>query len=163
MNPRMLIVSLCAAVLIAGCGDDGDSSTATGSGGASAADATERSKPKVEVPEGAPPKQLEVKDLIKGSGPAAAPGDVITVQYVGVDYETGKQFDASWDNGQPFTFQLGGGQVIPGWDKGLDGMRVGGQRELVIPPDLAYGRAGQPPAIGPDATLVFVIDLLGVE
>ena len=163
MNPRLLVLTLCAALAIAGCGDDSDSSSTADGNTASAADAAERTEPKVELPKGAPPKRLEVHDLIKGSGPAAAPGDVISVQYVGVDYETGKQFDASWDHGQPFSFQLGGGQVIPGWDKGLDGMRVGGQRELVIPPELAYGRAGQPPAIGPDATLVFVIDLLGIQ
>ena len=163
MNPRMLIVALCAALALAACGDEGDSSSTADGDTASAADAAERPEPKVEVPKGAPPKDLEVKDLIKGSGPAAAAGDVVSVQYVGVDYETGKQFDASWDHGQPFTFQLGGGQVIPGWDRGIDGMKVGGQRELIIPPEQAYGRIGQPPAIGPDATLVFVIDLLGVQ
>jgi peptidylprolyl isomerase len=163
MKACVLIISLCVALAIAGCGDDGDSSTTSGSTGASAADAAKRSKPKLDVPKGAPPTNLEVKDLIEGGGPAAASGDVITVQYVGVDYETGKQFDASWDNGQPFSFQLGGGQVIPGWDRGIDGMRVGGRRELIIPPDLAYGRIGQPPAIGPNATLVFVIDLLGIQ
>lgn len=85
------------------------------------------------------------------------------MQYVGVDYETGKEFDASWDRGEPFPFQLAVGMVIPGWDQGLEGMKVGGQRELVIPARLAYGKQGSPPAIGPDATLVFVIDLLGIQ
>ena len=84
------------------------------------------------------------------------------MQYVGVDYETGKEFDASWDRGQPFPFQLGAGNVIEGWDEGVAGMKVGGRRELIIPPDLAYGKQGSPPAIGPDATLIFVIDLIDV-
>ena len=84
----------------------------------------------------------------------------MTVQYVGVTFSTGEQFDASWDSGQPFSFQLGGGQVIPGWDRGLKGMRKGGRRELTIPPTLAYGAQGSPPAIGPNETLVFVVDLV---
>jgi peptidylprolyl isomerase len=87
----------------------------------------------------------------------------VSVQYVGVSYLNGRQFDASWDRGEPFAFQLGAGAVIPGWDEGVKGMNVGGRRMLVIPPDLAYGPQGSPPAIGPNETLVFVIDLLGVE
>ena len=85
------------------------------------------------------------------------------VQYVGISFKNGRQFDASWDRGEPFAFQLGAGQVIPGWDQGVEGMKVGGRRQLVIPPDLAYGKQGSPPAIGPNETLVFVIDLLGVQ
>jgi peptidylprolyl isomerase len=104
-----------------------------------------------------------IKDLKPGSGPAAQPGQNVQVQYVGVSYANGRQFDASWDRGEPFTFQLGAGQVIPGWDQGVAGMKVGGRRQLVIPPDLAYGEQGSPPAIGPDETLVFVIDLLAVQ
>jgi peptidylprolyl isomerase len=103
------------------------------------------------------------EDIVTGDGPTAEAGDQLTVQYVGVDYETGEQFDASWDNGQPFDFELGAGNVIPGWDEGIEGMKVGGRRELTIPPDLAYGPNGSPPDIGPNATLVFVVDLLDVK
>lgn len=163
MTGRILILSACAVLAVAGCGDDEDSATESDSAGASAADAAERTKPEVKVPDGAPPKDLEIEDLVEGSGPAAAAGDLVNVQYVGVDYETGKEFDASWDRGQPFPFQLGAGMVIPGWDQGVEGMKVGGQRELVIPARLAYGKQGSPPAIGPDATLVFVIDLLSIQ
>ncbi|HVS28838.1 MAG TPA: FKBP-type peptidyl-prolyl cis-trans isomerase, partial [Solirubrobacteraceae bacterium] len=99
------------------------------------------------------------KDIVTGKGPAAKAGDTVTVQYVGVSFKTGKQFDASWDRGQPFDFQLGAGMVIPGWDKGVKGMRVGGRRELIIPSRLAYGAQGQPPTIAPNEPLVFVIDL----
>ncbi|HTN25646.1 MAG TPA: FKBP-type peptidyl-prolyl cis-trans isomerase [Solirubrobacteraceae bacterium] len=119
-----------------------------------------KSKPAIPKPTGKPPKTLVVKDIVKGTGATAKAGDAITVQYVGVDFKTGKQFDASWDRGQPFQFQLGAQMVIPGWDQGVAGMKVGGRRELVIPPDLAYGPQGQPPAIAPNATLVFVIDLV---
>jgi len=101
-----------------------------------------------------------VEDLIEGTGPAAESGQEVSVQYVGVDYKTGKEFDASWDRGQPFTFQLGAGMVIPGWDQGIEGMKVGGRRQLTIPPELAYGPQGQPPVIAPNATLVFVVDLI---
>lgn len=162
MNGRVLVLCVCAALAIAGCGDD-DEATTESEDGATATEAAERSKPEVEVPKGSPPKDLEIEDLIEGSGPAAAAGDLVTVHYVGVDYETGKEFDASWDRGEPFEFQLGAGMVIPGWDQGVEGMKVGGQRQLVIPARLAYGKQGSPPAIGPDATLVFVIDLLGIQ
>jgi peptidylprolyl isomerase len=119
-----------------------------------------KSKPAIPKPTGKAPKTLVVKDIVKGKGATAKAGDAITVQYVGVDFKTGEQFDASWDRGQPFQFQLGAQMVIPGWDQGVAGMKVGGRRELVIPPDLAYGPQGQPPAIAPNATLVFVIDLV---
>ena len=115
------------------------------------------------MPEGDPPEELEVKDIVEGEGAEAEPGDLVTVQYVGVGFDSGEEFDASWDRGQPFPFQLGAGQVIEGWDEGVAGMKVGGRRELVIPPDQAYGSRGSPPAIGPDETLVFVVDLLAVE
>ena len=116
-------------------------------------------KPKIPTPTGTPPGNLQMRDVVKGSGRAAKSGDKLTVQYVGVAYSTGKQFDASWDRHQPFPLKLGAGAVIPGWDQGLVGMKVGGRRELVIPPQLAYGPQGQPPAIGPNETLVFIIDL----
>ena len=114
-------------------------------------------------PSGAPPKKLEIKEIEEGTGAEAKAGDEVTVQYVGVNYKTGEEFDSSWSRSEPFTFTLGAGEVIPGWDQGVDGMKVGGRRELIIPPELAYGAAGSPPAIGPNETLVFVIDLLAVK
>jgi len=121
------------------------------------------SKPTIEVPSGPAPTELVSEDIVTGDGATAEQGDTVEVQYVGVDYETGEEFDTSWGGGEPFSFQLGSGQVIPGWDQGVEGMRVGGRRELIVPPDLAYGAQGSPPAIGPNATLVFVIDLLDVK
>jgi peptidylprolyl isomerase len=159
-----LIIALCLALGLAACG--GDDSTSGSSEAASAAAespaSAEKTKPTVTVPKGAPPKKLEIKDLEEGTGDEAKAGDEVTVQYVGVNYKNGKEFDASWDRGEPFAFQLGAGMVIPGWDQGVEGMKVGGRRELIIPPELAYGPEGSPPAIGPNETLIFVIDLLEV-
>jgi peptidylprolyl isomerase len=122
-----------------------------------------KTKPKVVPPSGPPPKGLVVKDLIKGTGPAATATSSITVQYVGILYKGGKQFDASWNdgNGQATTLPLSG--VIKGWQEGIPGMRVGGRRELIIPPSLGYGPTGSPPKIPANATLEFVIDLHGVS
>jgi len=118
-------------------------------------------QPKVTAPSGAAPTKLVVKDLVKGTGPEAKLGQPVTVNYVGVLFHGGKEFDASWKRSEPFTFMLGRGQVIPGWDQGVAGMRVGGRRELIIPAELAYGKRGSPPTIPPNAPLVFVVDLLG--
>lgn len=120
-------------------------------------------KPVVDVPGGEPPTQLELEDLEVGTGPEAATGSQVDVHYVGVSWSTGRQFDASWDRRSTFSFRLGAGQVIPGWDEGVAGMRVGGRRRLTIPPDLAYGSRGAGGVIGPGETLVFVVDLLGVR
>ena len=119
-------------------------------------------KPVVAVLNGAPPAHLVVKDLIKGTGPAVKPGGNVTVNYVGVLYKSGKQFDASWDRNQPFSTALASGAVIPGWVQGIPGMKVGGRRELIIPPALAYGSKGTT-GIPANSTLVFVVDLLGVS
>lgn len=161
----MLTIAVCAGLAIAGCGGSSDSSSESSSstGTATSASPAEKTKPKVTVPKGAPPKKLEVEELEKGSGAEAKSGDEVTVQYVGVDFKNGKEFDSSWSRNEPFSFTLGAGQVIPGWDKGVAGMKEGGRRELIIPPELAYGEAGAPPAIGPNETLVFVIDLLEVK
>jgi peptidylprolyl isomerase len=122
------------------------------------------SKPKIGKPSGTPPSTLVKRDIVKGKGAEAKTGKTVSVQYVGIAYSTGSQFDASWDRGKkPFEFKLGAGMVIPGWDQGVVGMKVGGRRQLVIPPSLAYGANGQPPAIGPNETLVFDIDLLKVK
>jgi peptidylprolyl isomerase len=117
------------------------------------------SEPKIAKPSGTPPTTLIKKDLVVGKGPAVQAGQTATVQYVGASWSNGQVFDASWTRNQPFPFPVGQQQVIPGWDQGVPGMRVGGRRELVIPPELGYGAQGSPPAIGPNETLVFVIDL----
>jgi peptidylprolyl isomerase len=170
---RRALGLLLACLLIAACGgNDNPSSesaatptatdpppgkvTVTGALGA---------KPKIKVtPDNpTPPGKLVIKDLHKGKGKAAKPGDKVTVQYVGALYRDNSVFDNSWDRGQPFPFQLGQGGVIPGWDAGVKGMKVGGRRQLVIPPDQAYGAQGSPPKIGPNETLVFVIDLVKLQ
>jgi peptidylprolyl isomerase len=119
-------------------------------------------QPKVTVPTGTAPTKLETKEIIVGTGPEAKAGDAVTVNYVGVLYHGGKEFDASWKRNEPFAFTLGKGQVIKGWDQGVAGMKVGGRRELIIPSELAYGKTGSPPTIPANAPLVFVVDLLGV-
>ena len=127
-----------------------------------AAEANLAVKPKPAKGKGSPPSQLVVQDLIVGKGKKAASGDLVSVRYVGVLFDNGKEFDASWKGkgpGQPFQFPLGAGQVIPGWDQGVLGMRVGGRRKLIIPADLAYGAQGYPPSIPADAALIFDIDL----
>ena len=167
MKALMLTIAACLALLVAGCGGSSDSSSSesTAGGESTAAESSggEKTKPKVTVPKGAPPKKLEIKEIEAGSGAEAKSGDKVTVQYVGVSYKNGKEFDSSWSRNEPFSFTLGAGEVIPGWDQGVEGMKVGGRRELIIPPSLAYGEAGAPPAIAPNETLVFVIDLLEVK
>ncbi|MFP5219350.1 MAG: FKBP-type peptidyl-prolyl cis-trans isomerase [Actinomycetes bacterium] len=120
------------------------------------------SKPTVTIPDGEPPAQLEIEDLVVADGREATPGTTCTMQYVGHAWSTGRQFDASWDRGEPFTFPLGAGRVISGWDHGVAGMKVGGRRRLTIPPDMGYGSRGAGGVIAPGETLVFVVDLLGV-
>ena len=121
-------------------------------------------KPVVEVPEDqAPSYQLELEDLEVGTGDEAVAGKIVEVHYVGVSWNNGNEFDASWDRGSTFKFGLGKGQVIQGWDEGVVGMRVGGRRRITIPPHMAYGKRGAGGVIGPDETLVFVVDLLGVS
>jgi peptidylprolyl isomerase len=121
-------------------------------------------KPDVQVPEGESPSyQLELDDLEVGDGDEATAGKVVEVHYVGVSWKNGRQFDASWDRGDTFKFKLGKGQVIQGWDEGVQGMRVGGRRRITIPPHMAYGKRGAGGVIGPDETLVFVVDLIGVR
>jgi peptidylprolyl isomerase len=120
-------------------------------------------KPRIPHQPGDAPSELVKQDIVKGTGATANPGDTVTVQYVGVRFRDGQQFDASWDRGQPFVFPLGAGQVIPGWDQGVVGMKVGGRRQLTIPSDLAYGAQGSPPDIAPNETLIFVVDLKKVQ
>lgn len=120
------------------------------------------SKPQIVIPDGNPPTELEIEDLTVGDGPEAEPGRPVEVHYVGVSWSTREQFDASWDRGDTLGFRLGAGQVIEGWDRGVAGMRLGGRRRITIPPHLGYGAAGAGGVIGPNETLVFVVDLLGV-
>lgn len=115
-------------------------------------------KPLIQAGSGDPPTELEIDDIVEGSGPAAKTGDTVEVQYVGALFEDGTEFDSSWSTGQPFTVTLGSGQVIEGWEKGLIGIRKGGRREIIIPSELGYGAAGQPPTIPPDSALIFIVD-----
>jgi peptidylprolyl isomerase len=192
----LILATLATAILIAGCGSSGSSSTigvgsenksdealAKSNASASTGPTTAKcpsgsptpcaiaaktptsgplsTEPKVTPPSGAAPSKLVVKDLITGTGAEAKAGQTVTVNYVGVLFHGGTKFDASWKRSEPFTFTLGRGQVIPGWDQGVAGMKVGGRRELIIPAALAYGAKGSPPVIPPNAPLVFVVDLLG--
>ncbi|HXR60029.1 MAG TPA: FKBP-type peptidyl-prolyl cis-trans isomerase [Solirubrobacterales bacterium] len=185
MQRLFLIIIACLAVLGAGCG--GDSSDSTATPGEKAVEQVEQKEkavakeekeaeekaaeeekkrlaelPKPNVPGGPPPKTLVTKDKKTGSGATAKSGVQVSVHYVGVVYTTEELFDANWGEDEPFSFKLGAGEVIKGWDKGVQGMKVGGQRELIIPPNLAYGPEGVYPSIPPNATLVFLVELLGV-
>jgi len=175
------ILVVCLALVGAGCGSSDDSTTGSSESTATSTELSEQSptqsgggaekqssgsaktKPKVTVPSGPPPKKLEIEEIEKGSGAEAKAGDEATVQYVGVGYDSEEEFDSSWSRNEPFPVTLGAGGVIPGWEQGIEGMKVGGRRELIIPPNLAYGPQGYPPSIGPNETLIFVIDLLAVK
>jgi peptidylprolyl isomerase len=164
---RLLITSGLVSLLLvsAACASD----TVTPGDGGSPTTTAAATKPEVKVPDGPPPTTLVINDLIEGTGPEVKAGDTAVVQYVGVSYSTGKQFDASWDRGSPPDYEpfavenVGMAQVIDGWNEGIPGMKVGGRRQLIIPPDLAYGPDGRPPVIGPNETLIFVIDLLEIQ
>ena len=179
-NVTALTVLLLTAFLLAACGDEpadsrdsaskpapSPTTTATETNPEAPSTPTEGGKvskdidqkPEIPKPTGSPPTKLEALDIVKGKGKAAKDGDKVTVQYVGVAFSTGEEFDASWERNEPFEFTLGAGEVIPGWDEGVVGMKEGGRRQLTIPAELAYGAQGSPPAIGPNETLVFVIDL----
>jgi peptidylprolyl isomerase len=120
-------------------------------------------KPEIDFPDGPPPTELEVTDLADGDGAEASAGRTVHVHYVGVAHSTGEEFDASYNRGEPLTFRLGAGQVIAGWDQGVQGMKVGGRRRLVIPPQLGYGDRGAGGVIKPGETLIFVVDLVDVR
>jgi peptidylprolyl isomerase len=173
-----LTLALVLSAGIAACGEDDESSSGTGAESTATPTPTPtetaseagveaivqaigkdtKAKPEIPAPQGDPPPELVIRDIVKGKGPKAKAGDEMSMQYVGVSWSNGQQFDASWDRGaQPFTFQLGAGMVIPGWDQGIVGLRKGGRRLLIIPPEMGYGPTGQGP-IGPNETLVFVVD-----
>jgi peptidylprolyl isomerase len=180
MLRRLLtLLSLIAALGLAGCGDD-DEPPESGDSGAGTAqedtgtETTSRAdveaalkdtsqKPVLPKPTGSPPRRLMVEDIVKGRGRAAKEGDTVVVHYVGMNFSNGLEFDASWDAGAPFPVQIGTTQVIEGWTRGLVGIREGGRRQLTIPPELGYGAAGYPPDIPPNETLIFVVDAVSVE
>ncbi|HWA55251.1 MAG TPA: FKBP-type peptidyl-prolyl cis-trans isomerase [Solirubrobacterales bacterium] len=123
---------------------------------------TDKKKPKVTVPKGVSTKKLSFRDLEEGSGPEAKSGDTLTVHYVGVGFKTKKEFESTWED-KPYTFVLGGGEVLPGLEQGIEGMKEGGRREIIVPPELGYGAEGVEPAIGANEALVYVVDLLALE
>jgi peptidylprolyl isomerase len=158
---RRVLACVTAVLLLSACTGEDKPDPNAASGSRTPAPVIQTVKPVVKVPKGPAPTKLVTHDLIVGTGDFALPGKVISVHYVGVLYKDGEQFDSSWEKGNPLQFQLGNEDVIPGWEAGVVGMRVGGRRELVIPPDLAYGDQGSG-SIGPNETLVFVVDLVGV-
>ncbi len=160
----VLIGALVAAILIGrGGGSDESASDAVPQDLLANVSENLDQRPKLAASSEAAPTVLLKKDIVVGDGAEAKEGDEVTVQYVGALFDSGKEFDASWTRNQPFTFTIGQGQVIKGWDEGIVGMKVGGRRVLVIPPDLGYGPQGSPPTIPGNATLVFVVDLENVK
>lgn len=146
---------LVGVILIAQGGDD--------SGGGPATAEPTAQKPNIQVPDGPPPDTLQIDTLEQGEGEGAQNGDQVSVQYVGVLYSNGEEFDSNWGQGRPFDVTLGGGMVIPGWDQGLVGIKVGETRRLTIPADLAYGEQGQPPAIPPNSALIFDVEAVEIS
>lgn len=170
LTRRLIVAGLAALALAAatGCGEEesglqGEAEEAARQEAPPETSGALKEKPRITVPKGPPPKKLEVEDLVEGKGGVAKAGSRASVNYLGVIYSTGRELDNSYDRGQPLDFALGTGEVLPGWDQGIEGMKVGGRRRLTIPADLAYGDQGSPPDIKPGETLIFVIDLLGVQ
>jgi len=175
LRPFLTLIAVVAVLGMAACGDDDESSN----NGGSADQATQEqgtetvppedalkdttTKPVIPKPTGSPPRKLVKEDIVKGKGPGAKPGDTVTVNYVGMNFSNGQEFDSSWDSGATFPVQLGAGMVIEGWDKGLVGIRKGGRRMLTIPPEMGYGAEGFPPDIPPNETLVFVVDAVSIK
>jgi peptidylprolyl isomerase len=161
------LLLLALALALAGCGGDYEggetAATATPTATATPANDDTSKKPLVTVPDELPPDELQKRDIVAGKGRTAKKGDTVTMDYVGIAWSTGVEFDASWERGEPFTFKLGEGKVIKGWDDGIPGMKVGGRRELTIPADQAYGEQGSPPSIGPNEALRFIVDLRKVK
>jgi peptidylprolyl isomerase len=173
-----LTLALVLSAGVAACGEDDEPAADSGAETAATPTPTEtaseagveaivqgigkdtKTKPEVPAPQGDPPPELVVRDVVRGKGPKAKAGDQVAMQYVGLSWSNGQQFDASWDRGaEPFPLQLGAGMVIPGWDQGLIGLRKGGRRLLIIPPEMGYGAQGTPDgSIAPNETLVFVVD-----
>src|SRR5829696_6623344 len=168
----LILTAVVAVLAVSACGDDDESSagadrqqTATQTEATPSPDALKdtSTKPEIPKPTGSPPRRLVKQDIVKGTGPGAKPGDTVTVNYVGVNFSNGEEFDSSWDSGATFPVQLGAGMVIEGWDKGLVGIKKGGRRMLTIPPEMGYGAEGYPPDIPPNETLVFVVDAVSIK
>jgi peptidylprolyl isomerase len=153
MRTTISLIALCSVLALAGCGgSDPNDSPAT----------TKIAEPHIVVPKGPPPTKLVIKDIEKGAGPAVRPGDEVTVKWVGFLYRKRRKFFSSWNDRNTFTFKTNAGRVIPGWDRGMYGMRAGGTRELFIPPPLAYEDKGTT-SVPPNETLIYVIDLLAIR
>ena len=177
MLRRVLIFIAVVAVMgVTACGDDDSGGSSGGSSKEQGQDATQTQttppedalkntgvRPVIPKPTGTPPRRLVKPDIVKGKGPAAKQGDTVVVNYVGVNFSNGEEFDSSWDSGQPFPVQIGVTQVIEGWTRGLVGIRKGGRRMLTIPPEMGYGAQGYPPDIPPNETLVFVVDAVSIK
>jgi peptidylprolyl isomerase len=175
LRPILILIAVIAVLGVSACGDDDDGANGSGGAGATQQDSTTETtpsadalkdtttKPVIPKPTGTPPRKLVKEDIVKGKGPGAKPGDTVTVNYVGLNFSNGQEFDSSWDSGASFPVQLGAGMVIEGWDKGLVGIRKGGRRMLTIPPEMGYGAEGYPPDIPPNETLVFVVDAVSIK
>ena len=177
-SPRVLLACLLLALFAASCGDDASQESAAApeptagrrpsrAAGESTLGDDQRGPVREargrQAQRATPPAELVTEDVVEGKGPAAKAGDTVRCSTWATSWSTGEQFDASWDSGQPFTFQLGAGRVIPGWDQGIAGMKEGGRRLLIIPPDLAYGAQGAGAGDRPNETLVFVVDLEKIQ
>jgi peptidylprolyl isomerase len=172
MRVFALVSAICAIFGVTSCGGGNDSSTRSSeSTGAATATAEvkllePKAKPVLVPPKGPPPKKLVINDLTVGSGATAEAGDKVTAEYTGFNYVNHEEFTNHahrWGEGEPLVFEVAGGELIPGMDQGVEEMKVGGRRELIIPPDLAYGNTDPPPEVGPDETVIYVVELLGVE
>jgi peptidylprolyl isomerase len=171
LRPVLLLIAVVAVLALPACGDDDDGSAGavqqsdTQTETAPSEDALKdtSTKPQIPKPTGIPPRKLVKQDIVKGKGPGAKAGDTVTVNYVGMNFSNGVEFDSSWDSGAAFPVQLGAGMVIAGWDKGLVGIKKGGRRMLTIPPEMGYGAQGYPPDIPPNETLVFVVDAVSIK
>jgi peptidylprolyl isomerase len=173
--PRRLLtlVAVVAVLGLAACGDDDSSDNGGVSADTTQQETTETTppadlkdtstKPVIPKPTGTPPRKLVKEDIVKGKGAGAKAGNIVVVNYVGVNFSNGQEFDSSWDSGESFPVQLGTGSVIEGWDKGLIGIKEGGRRKLTIPPEMGYGAEGFPPDIPPNETLVFVVDAVSID
>jgi peptidylprolyl isomerase len=161
---KVLLASLllCLALGLAACGDEGDSTTqSVATLNEPREDIPQRPEPKIELPDREPPERLIVTDLIKGKGPGAQDGDKVTLTYKGVYYTSGKLWSSTWKNTPfPLKYELGSGEMMEGWEKGLRGMKLGGRRQLVIPPDYIYS---SPYGVGPEDTLLYVLDLVALD
>ena len=155
---RPLALALAATLVAVGCSDPDGDGAEDEAGGHDLVDPEGR--PEVEPPEGSPPDALVVDDLVEGDGAPVVEGALVTLHYVGITWG-GSEFASSWDRGQPLSYEHGQGRWVAGWEAGLEGMRAGGRRRIVVPPELGYGQRGAP-GVPAGETLVFVVDLLDV-